>query len=290
MGALLFRLTTILLLLSASAASATAQCDEDDFAVIESAPASGATDVPLNAFIRVLYPRCYFALTGQDPLTSVEVTLDGEPVPGTLQQGDGQTVFFIPAELLDNARRYDVIARDFEGDFEFSFTTGFSVDSSPPEFPEPFLSVTSSRIPAGSPDLPNGGYRVDVSFEPAVDDGAAASIEYLLYLTRGGEDLDAPELRARARNFATGLITMAFVISDAEAAQPLCIEVTAIDGVGRMSAERPSQCFEPIMGSFFEGCAVSSEGAAGTRSTWVWLLGACVWLGRRRFAARGALP
>lgn len=280
-SALFFRLAVAVFLLSVSALPAFAQCDEDDFAVVESAPASGATDVPTNAFIRVLYPRCYFSLTGQDPLTSLEVTLDGVPVEGTLQQGDDQTVFFVPQGLLDNARRYDVIARDFEGDFAFSFMTGFSVDTSPPEFPEPQLTVTSSRIPEDSADLPEGGYRVDVSFDPAVDDGAAASIEYLLYLTRGNEELDAPQLRARSRNFTTGLITMAFVITDEEAGQPLCVEVHAIDGVGRMSEERPSRCFEPIMGSFFEGCSISAPG--GSHGGVLWLVGACAWLaGRRR--------
>ncbi|MFK7999461.1 MAG: hypothetical protein AB8H86_07685 [Polyangiales bacterium] len=287
MSALLFRLSVVTFLLSASAAPSFAQCDEDDFAVVESAPASGATDVPTNAFIRVVYPRCYFSLTGQDPLTSLEVTLDGAPVEGTLQQGDDQTVFFVPQGLLDNARRYEVIARDFEGDFAFSFTTGFNVDTSPPEFPEPQLTVTSSRIPEESADLPEGGYRVDVSFDPAVDDGAAASIEYLLYLTRGNEELDAPQLRARARNFTTGLITMAFVITDEEAAQPLCVEVHAIDGVGRMSVDRPSQCFEPIMGSFFEGCSVSAPG--GADGGMAWLVGVCVWLaGRRRTRRRSS--
>lgn len=276
----------MLLLLAASAAPAFAQCDEDDFAVVESAPASGATDVPLNAFIRVLYPRCYFSLTGQDPLTSLELTVDGTPVPGTMQQGDDQTVFFVPQGLLDNGRRYDVIARDFEGDFAFSFTTGFSVDSSPPEFPEPRLTVTSSRIPEDSIDLPEGGYRVDVSFDPAVDDGAAASIEYLLYLTRGNEDLEAPQLRSRARNFTTGLITMAFVITNEEAEQPLCVEVHAIDGVGRMSEDRPSECFEPIMGSFFEGCSVSAPG--GGEGGVLWVFAVCAWLGGRRRFLRGS--
>lgn len=284
----------VVLVLAAGAAPAIAQCDEDDFAVVESAPASGATDVPLNAFVRVLYPRCYFPLTGQDPFTSLEISVDGVPVPGTIQQGDDQTIFFVPQRLLDNARRYDVIARDFEGDFAFSFTTGFSVDTSPPRFPEPRLTVSSSRIPAGSADLPEGGYRVDVSFDPAVDDGAAASIEYLLYLSRGSEDLEAPELRSRARNFTTGLITMAFIISDEEAEQPLCVEVHAIDGVGRMSVDRPSECFEPIMGSFFDGCSVNPRGVnsggespGGERSNSLMLLfGVCAWLGGRRRLAR----
>lgn len=274
----------MVLFLAGSAAPALAQCDEDDFAVVESAPASNATDVPTNAFIRVLYPRCYFSLTGQDPLTSLEVTVDGMPVPGTVQQGDDRTVFFIPEGLLDNGRRYDVVAEDFEGNFAFSFTTAFSVDSMPPSFPDPRLTVTSSRVPEDSLESPDGGYRVDVSFEPANDDGADASIEYLLYLTRGSEALEAPELRARARNFTTGLITMAFVISDEEAVQPLCVEVHAIDGVGRMSVDRPSACFEPIMGSFFEGCAVSPGGRGS--SIVLWLVGLSGWLGVRRRSRR----
>ncbi|MEM6955555.1 MAG: Ig-like domain-containing protein [Myxococcota bacterium] len=253
-----------------------AQCDDDDFAVRASTPASGARDVPINAYLRIDYPRCYFSLTGQDPITSLALEDEnGVPVAGRITLGDDQTLFFLPDSPLAPNTSYAFFAGDFEGGFEGAFTTTESEDTEPPRFGE-IEQTSSARIPDPTDEAPEGGWRVDVSFQPAVDDGAAGSIEYLLYLTRGPTDLEAPELRARSRNFATGVITMAFVLTDEEASDPICVVVHAVDGLGRVDDDQEPFCFEPIQGSFFDGCA------AGGTSAPIWVAAFALLLRRRR--------
>ncbi len=269
-------LSVLLWGLGAWTSGAEAQCDEDIFQVEETAPASDARDVPLNAYIQVTYSPCYFSRTGQDPATSIEVRRAGEIVPGTAELGDDQTLFFIFDELLAPNQTYEVVARDFSGGFPFSFSTAFGLDMRPPVFGE-ISDVVSTRVSEGTADAPEGSYRVDVSFEPAVDDGAAGSIEYLLYLSRGPEDLEAPELVARTRNFSTNTITMAFVLDAVSAESPICVVVHAVDGVGQADSDQTPRCFEPIMGSFFEGCA-----AVGQPDQAAWIVLVLGWMWRRR--------
>ena len=164
----------------------------------------------------------------------------------------------------------------------------------PPEMGE-IREVRSTPTPVNC-DAPEGGYRVDVSFEPALDDGSPGSIEYLLYLTRG-PGVQAPELRDRARNFTEGgdgLVTMAFVLRPNEADGPVCVAVHAVDGVGRVDRSVPARCFEPIQGNFFQGlCSVGfafRESNEGARTLLVQTLGgvALMLLHRRRLRNRRA--
>lgn len=237
--------------------TAQAQCTENDFGVISTIPASGAAGVPLNTFIRVEYPPCYFEVTGQDPLTSLTLTQDGVPVAGEVQLV-GDYLFFVAEGNLNGGVRYDLEARDFEGGFSASFRTGTTLDSSPPVLTSA-LAATSTR------SATEDEFRVGVSFSPVRDDGALGSIEYYLYLTRAGE-LDAPELRARLRNFGgTDEITMALTLSAEEVATPVCVEVRAVDGVGR-SARFDPVCFDPKVGPFFNGCSIASSTASMSAS------------------------
>lgn len=227
-------------------------CDLESREPFAVTPASGAGGVTLDAFIKVEYTPCYFDTTGDDPEVLFRLTNAGVPVAGSVQRYE-DTVIFVPTELLEPSTFYEGTALGVTSDLAFSFFTGNRADTGPPVL-GPIEPVTTAQ-------LEDGGLRVEVAFAPAVDDGPPGSIEYLLYLSRA-EGLAAPELRATARSFVTELITMAFVLEPGEVLGPMCIVVHAVDGVGNVDDDGEPQCFEPIMGSFFESCSASGSPAA----------------------------
>ena len=278
------------MLLGETASAQDAGMDECDEIVtrgpLEVTPATGASAVTLDAYVRVEYSDGYFGL-GIDPaeaidlrfcdgLSVVECETVGEPVAGDVQVV-GDTLFFLPARDFMAGAQYAGVARGIDLDLGIAFRTGSTVDSGPPVMGEVDAPTTARVDP--SCEAPEGGYRVDVSFPPATDDGSPGSIEYLLYFTRGA-GLGAPELRRRARNFSTELVTMAFVLSPEEAVSPGCVVVHAIDGVGNVDDDMEPECFEPVQGNFFEPlCSASPiEG----RSWLGWALVGLVLVRRRR--------
>jgi len=256
----------------------------DEVGALEVTPASGANGVLLDAYVQVLYTPGYLAAV--DPSRTIEVTTeDGDPVAGEAQVV-GDRLFFVPDALLDPDTTYRGLAFGFDYDFEFEFATtrrDGAVDSGPPTLGSRISDITSSRV-STTCEAPSGGYRVDVSFPPADDDGSPGSIEYLLYLTRG-PTLDAPELRARARNFATsdmGRIPMAFVLTPEEAVSPVCVVVHAVDGAGNVDDDMEPRCFEPVQGNFFEAlCSAAPGRESSPPFVAVALLGLVLWRRRR---------
>lgn len=233
-------------------------------------PASGAAGVTLDTFIRAEYTAGYFTdpAIGADPARSIELSrIDGElavPVPGRAQV-HGDTLFFVPDEPLLRDTAYQGVAIGRDGNIGFNFRTGSGFDTEAPQLGGIADGSSSRTGPACG--APEGGFRIDVTFTPASDDGPEGSIEYLLYLTRG-EGVDAPVLKARALNFETALVTMAFVLEPSEAVSPVCMVVVAVDGAGRIDADGEPLCFDPIQGNFFEPlCAVSAPGASSLGSS-----------------------
>ncbi|MEM9069063.1 MAG: hypothetical protein AAGE52_11185 [Myxococcota bacterium] len=251
---------------------------------LEVTPATGAARVTLDAIVKVAYSPDYFSIPGIDASTSFELRRCGDMIAfecetsGELVGGEiqvvGDTLFFLPARALAPNELYAGVARGVDLDLGINFRTTTFVDTGPPVLGR-VDSPTTSRVDP-SCEAPEGGLRVDVSFPPAQDDGSPGSIEYLLYLSRGA-GIDAPELRARARNFSTELVTMAFVLSDAEAVSPACIVVHAVDGVGNVDRDMEPECFEPVQGNFFE--PVCSTGGSGGG---IWLVLLALWFVRRR--------
>lgn len=214
---------------------------------LEVTPASGAGGVTLDSPVKLRYSEGYF----DDPGAIVAVELFdefGSPVAGETQI-HGDVVFFIPDQLLDPSSFYEGTAYGLDRDLAFNFFTGTGLDLEAPRFGD-IVEIDSTSASDVCDDF-EGGYRIDVRFRPAIDDGAPGSIEYLLYLVRG-PTVELPELRARARNINTELFTMAFVISPEEAVSPICVQVHAIDGTGKIDGDGNIACIEPIQGKFFE--------------------------------------
>jgi len=232
---------------------------------VEFFPASGAGGVALDAAVRVRYTPGFFAVW-RDPLTRLLEIRDASDaaVPGSLSVL-GDTLVFRPdapwapgAAYRGTAFGIDILQ------VRFSFRTGAVFDREPPRF-DGTPTLSPARVDT-RPCAPEGGYRIDVSVAPASDpDGAQGDVEYLLFQTRG-PTIEAPLLRARARNFAGPSIPLAFTLTPAEAAAPICVVIVAIDGVGHAVEGSPA-CVDPVQGNYFAPlCSVGLPGAS-TRGT-----------------------
>ena len=293
---------TIALLLAAAtlagpAARASAQedCGVDvRRGPLEVTPLNGPFPVTLGAPVKVRYSPGYFddPSIGAVPEDSISLWVrdTGAPVAGTVQV-IGDTLVFLPDLPFEPRTEYEGNAFGIDADLEIHFTAGVAFDTGPPDLGN-VLSMTAASV-GESCDAPGGGYRIDVSFAPAIDDGPPGDIEYLLYVSRGPE-VEAPELRARVRNLTPSEVIMAFVIDPSEAVSPICVTVHAIDGVGNIDDDGVPYCDDPIKGNFFAPlCSATSSatvrGAAGGAGQVGWGLAVCLGLllvlrrgGRRR--------
>jgi hypothetical protein len=280
------------------------ECFDDEVLVPQEVfPAVNAQQVNLDAPLRVRYTAGTFEeLPGLSPRSLLTVVRcadpDGfdpcladpeEPVPG-LVQVLGDELVFLPDGGWQPESRYSGLARGPDGeDLLLGFRTGVSLDVDPPSWPRSFdvLTEPTSTPREDGPCGEVGGFRIATSFEPARDDGPAASIEYLLFQIAGA-GLEAPRLRARLRSFPTASVPMAFVLPPSEAGSPISIQVWAVDGVGRVARSEVEEVY-PLQGNFFE--ALCSVGAPGRdRGAPLWPLAAvgvgAAWWARRRARRR----
>lgn len=231
-------------------------------------PADGASDATVNTVVRVDYGADLDAL----PATDARLVLndsDALPVPGRIER-QGSALIFIPATELDPGRAFQIVAQTRNQPFRATFRTQSTRDTSPPAFVGP-LQISSSA--SACDDF---AFRLALSFPPARDDGPAASIEYLAYVSAAA-GLDAPVLRTRTRNFPTDRLTMAVPLTRDEAESSVCVEVRAIDGLGQISTSRLRGCFDPIDEQYFnDACNLGRA-----RGLPLWLI-APAWLVRRR--------
>ena len=129
---------------------------------------------------------------------------------------------------------------------------------------------------------PDGGFRVDVTLDPAEGEPAAGDVEYLLFLTRG-PGVGAPELRGRVRG-VTDEIVIAFLLSPEEATGPICVTVQAVDSAGNLGEVPEPLCEDPIQGNFFEPLCAAGGGPNRRWPSWPAVaLGGFAWIVRRRF-------
>lgn len=223
---------------------------------VEVFPAFGASGVTLDSTIRVRYSAGFLATTSMsvDSLVTVTNAETGESIPGSATVL-GDTLVFTPAAQWSRESLFDGVARGLDEDMQLSFITGGSFDVTPPVLPGA-LVVESSEVGATC-DTPDG-FRIDVSFPQATDvDGARGDIEYLLFLTRAPR-LTHPLLVARIRNFASSIITMAFVLENDMAVGSICVALNAVDSAGHVVSSGET-CSDPLQGSYFASlCSASA--------------------------------
>lgn len=242
---------------------------------IEITPAFGSRAVAQNAVVRVLYSQGFFATPGaRTPEESFRLLqcndgpsclTSGREVSGTVSLAR-DTLVFVPDALLEDGVQYLALAAGIDQSFEAEFRVlpaggASSVDLESPVF-GPVTSFTATSL-GPSCEAPDGGFRVDVSIQPAVNELAGADVEYLLFLTRGA-GIEAPELRARARGVPSEVV-MAFVLSPEESTATICFTVQAIDGAGNIGELSAPVCEDPVQGNFFEPLCNANPDTLGRR-------------------------
>jgi hypothetical protein len=249
---------------------------------LEVTPAVRATGVTLGAPVKVRYTPGYFEdpSIGADPALLFDLFKEEtlEEVLGTLAV-IGDTLVFVPDSPFEPRTGYTGVARSVDTTLELQFTTSASFDIGPPRL-DALTRMSATRVDQ-SCDLPDGGYRIDVAFDPATDDGPPGDIEYFMYLSRG-PTVGSPRLVGRARNVAPSEVIMAFVVEPAHVSGPICVTVHAVDGAGNVDADTPPLCDDPIQGNYFEPLCTASHGA-GSGSSVLWLMGLVfAWILRTR--------
>jgi hypothetical protein len=288
----------VLAVLAARALPASAQeCPEPPLRGPQAvAPGSGAVGVTLDAPIVLSYSAGYFGPDGpgEDPRTLVRLEEcgdcsgacalgEGVPVPGEVEV-HGDRLLFVPEGALADGTRYVGSAAGSETSLFFEFCTGRSVDAGPPRLaglPRP----SSTRV-GPQCGLPDGGYRLAISFPPASDDGPPGSIEYLLYLSRGA-GVEAPRVVARSYNYAAREIALGVLLSGEQTRAPICLTLAAVDGVGNAAVDPTPQCFDALTRTTFAGKACrAAPGSRGQSALGIAAAALAVLLGRRAARAR----
>lgn len=263
-------------------ARAQDECDDDTLvrAPLEVTPSVGAQDVTLDAPVVVRYSRGYFGPDGPggpggdrpeemirvgvcpaETRCAVPCDLDSEatPIDGTVQVL-GDRLFFLPDGGLADDRVYVGTAAGLDRPLDFRFCSGAEVDQGPPTAPI-FLEARPDES-GTSCALPEGGRRIGLRYQPSLDDGPLGSIEYLLYLTRG-PGIAAPELRDRVRNSSTEEALLRLLLTREEAAEPVCVVVYAVDGLGNVSEAAREQCVDPLTTAAFQPLCSAAPGTRG---------------------------
>jgi hypothetical protein len=259
--------------LALGAAPVRAQCEEPAWGPLEVTPAVGAPGVTTDAWVMVRYREGYFGPEGpgEDPTTLVTLSRCGscgdscdapEPVSGHVEVL-GDDLFFVPDAPLDPRSQYEGEARGLESGLTMRFCTGSAADAAPPSFGSQSVTWSSEEV-GPSCELPDGGFRVGIFTQSAADDGPGGSLEYLLFLTRA-DGLEAPVLVDRVRNFAAGEITLRLFLDGEQAASPVCVRLSVVDGVGNVTMSDDEVCFDPVSEITFQGCA-AQPGLAHRRS------------------------
>jgi hypothetical protein len=285
----IYRAVLVSCALVARAHAQTAECDDTSVqgvAPLDLIPGDGATAVTRDATLIARYGadadldgllQMLAQAAGDDACAHAPVCLfragadagaaAHEPVPGRIERLDAHSIAFVPDALLAASSRYiAAVARpgfDSASRTEIAFETGRDVDREAPRFA---ASASDVDLEVDTPPqecaAPPGSLRVRLSVPRASDDGDEQSVRILVYLTRAA-GLDAPLLRARVQNSQQGRVQLRFLLTPEQARSPVCIELQAIDGAGKLAAGPSQLCFDPAARSHFAGCGIIGGGARG---------------------------
>lgn len=266
--------------------------------MLETYPASGSRNVPVNGLVRVLY--CHEEEPTIDraaarlllDLGDAEVgctcpeggeclwvgmhTRCLEEVPSTSALV-GDEVTLEMDEPLQPSTAYVLEAPDPGGEVRVSFTTGTAFDESPPVFD----GVSSIDIygcgdgfgsNAACPDSPGVEGFVSILRAPsAEDESGAVNIEYRAFQVRDNERI----IRGRARGDGAADVTLSVFIPTSELTndewERICFTMTARDPYGaETEAERTVCELTPEFSPFGSACAVSPRRSASP-AAWIFL-------------------
>jgi hypothetical protein len=171
--------------------------------IVRTDPPPKKRDVPLNAVMRVVFSEPIDAATLTD--SSVQLLLDGAPVAGALEFGDGlnQTLTFTPDEPLVPEAEYTLLVaaqiRDLDGDpLAETYAATFTTENAPAVLTLPELIVSDARTIGGQTvayvSLPAGTLPLMVSAQARNVSAGTATL--VIPIVAGG--LDPAPIWARA--------------------------------------------------------------------------------------------
>jgi hypothetical protein len=192
---------------------------------------------------------------------------------------EGQSIVLTPREPLAAEAEHTVLVvqpgLDIVARSESSFVTGERRDREPPElgYDAEDVSVSVVDLPPECGE-PEDSRRVVLELPPATDDGDAESVTIEIVLL-GERD---SEVRARAANDGDPVL-VSFILSPAEAAERVCLEVHAYDALGQKAEREPRLCFNPGTRPLFSSACAAALAGRDTRRDKGWGAFAWSWLG-----------
>ncbi|HMI85596.1 MAG TPA: hypothetical protein VK550_15975 [Polyangiaceae bacterium] len=253
--------------LMATNASAAAPCGRPD--LLETFPADGATDVPVNARL-----SAHYAATAEyvdEEITLEHVGFATERPRAVFDVGEG-FLFFQPSESLVPGDSYVVRWPALRGlttavlgkGAEVTFTAGSTVDVEPPLFSGVrALAWDVERVDDDCTDALEDRFVFDLALDDATDDGGKGMLTLLVFQSKGGSATTSPA-PILAQRFSESARRVRVQRSIDSAAGSVCFAALARDALGRVSSSADREvCVTTVKPPFFYGCALAHEAARG---------------------------
>ena len=256
-------LTAALSLLVINAAAA-APCGRPD--LLETFPADGATDVPVNVRLSARYAAT--AEYVNEEVTLEHVGFETEAPRVTFDPTEGRLSFEPSLPLVPGdsyvirwpALRGLTTAGAGKG-AEVKFTAGSTQDVEPPLFGGVrAITWDVERIDDDCTDSLEDRFVFDLSLDHAADDGGRGMLTLLVFQSKGGSATMSPTPVLAQRFPESGSrVTVQRAIDSA--AGNVCFAALARDSSGRVSSSADREvCVATVRPPFFYGCAVSPVG------------------------------
>jgi len=254
-------------------AAGAAPCGRPD--LLETFPADGATDVPVNARLSARYAAAAEYIN--EEITFEHVGAATEAPRATFDSSEG-LLAFAPAEPLVVGDAYIVHWPSVRGlttavagkGAEGKFTAGSMADIDPPIFGGVrALSWDVERINDDCTDALEDRFVFDLSLDEATDDGGKGMLTLLVFQSKGGSAATSPA-PVLAQRFSDVGARVQVQRSIDSAAGKVCFAALARDSSGRVSSSADREvCVVTVKPPFFYGCTVSrglDGGAGGARA------------------------
>jgi hypothetical protein len=281
-------LLTAVFCLTATNAGAADPCGRPD--LLETFPADGATDVPINARLSARYSAT--AEYVDEEVSFEHVGIDMEVPRATFDSTEGR-LSFEPRTPLVPGDSYIIRWPALRGlttavvgkAAEVKFTAGSTSDVDPPVFGGVrSLSWDVERVNDECTDSLEDRYTFDISIDAAADDGGRGMLTLLVFQSKGGSASVSPAAVLAQRFPDSGSQVRVQRAIDAATGQ-VCFAALARDSSGRVSSSADREvCTSTVKPPFFYGCSLgrASSGRSPIAAALVVLIGALY------RAARGA--
>jgi hypothetical protein len=244
-----------------TSAAAAAPCGRPD--LLETFPADGATDVPLNVRLSARY-----AVTAEyvnEEVTFEHVGFETELPRVTFDSTEGR-LSFEPSALLVAGDSYVVRWPALRGlttaatgkSAEVKFTAGSTNDVEPPLFGGVrALTWDVERVNDDCTDSLEDRFIFDFALHDAADDGGRGMLQLLVFQSKGGSVTTSPAPVLVQRFPDSGARVRAQRAIDS-AVGKVCFAALARDSSGRVSSSADREvCTTTVKPPFFYGCTVS---------------------------------